>query len=154
MGPSNALSSSSPAPGTPGAFAALTRSWMTVISNMESLTPELLDSSSPSSENYSPEDDAMFWALVHQGYRAKFDDPSKAEDIQTLRQQWGTMRSSVADFNEILTEIWPNGPAKYLDTLPRHDRHKLLKKVLILYQDRMGGNLRVLGSVEFVDSSC
>ncbi|KAG2778016.1 hypothetical protein JG687_00015033 [Phytophthora cactorum] len=111
---------------------------------MESLTPELLDSSSPSSENYSPEDDEMFWALVHQGYRAKFDDPSKAEDIQTLRQQWGTMRSSVADFNENLTEIWPNGPAKYLDTLPRHDRHKLLKKVLILYQDRMGETFEYL----------
>ncbi|ETN05928.1 hypothetical protein PPTG_13782 [Phytophthora nicotianae INRA-310] len=141
---SSPLFSSCPGRGAPEAFAALTQSWVAVVSNMESLTPELLDSSSPNSENYSTEDDDMFWALVHQGYCAKFDEPDKAEDMQTLRLQWETVRSRVADFNEILTEIWPNEPAKHLNTLPKRDRHKLLKQVLVLFQDRTGEHFQHL----------
>lgn len=124
--------------GATRSFADLTQSWMTVVSNIESLAPELLDSSFPSSENYSTEDDEMFWSLVHQGYSAIFSQPREAEDAQTLRQQWETLRPSIAKFDGVLTKIWPSEPGKHLDKLPKQDDHKLLKQVLIIFQEITG----------------
>jgi hypothetical protein len=66
---------------------ALAQSWATVVSSIESLTPELLDSSCPTSESYSRDDDELFWSLVHQGYSAKLSERSEAEDLATLRQR-------------------------------------------------------------------
>ncbi|EEY69975.1 uncharacterized protein PITG_06521 [Phytophthora infestans T30-4] len=144
MAPPSPVLFSRLAPGTPAAYTALAQAWMTVVNNVESLTPELLDSSDPCSENYSAEDNETFWALVHQGYSAKFDDPAEAEDAQTLCWQWETVRIAIKDFNGILTEIWPKDLAKHLDKLPTQDRHKLLTQLQILYRDRMGESFEYL----------
>ncbi|KAE9329251.1 hypothetical protein PR003_g15593 [Phytophthora rubi] len=101
------MASSSPATSSPWASessVAFTQLWINAVGSIESLTPELLASSCPGSEEYSKEGDELFWSWVHQGYSAQALHPSDALDAPTLRQQWEDMRPSVAEFHAILTK--------------------------------------------------
>ncbi|KAE9013852.1 hypothetical protein PR001_g15285 [Phytophthora rubi] len=135
------MASSSPATSSPWASessVAFTQLWINAVGSIESLTPELLASSCPGSEEYSKEGDELFWSWVHQGYSAQALHPSDALDAPTLRQQWEDMRPSVAEFHAILTKLWPNEHVASLDALLPRERQKLLTRAVVAFQERTG----------------